>query len=111
DASFDLVITSDVFEHLPEPERAFAEVARTLRPGGAHVFTVPLFDRDETLVRAVREGAAIRHLEPPDYHGNPIDPAGSLVFREWGRDLADVIYGSSGLTTTLFKIVDRGQGI
>src|SRR4029079_13482554 len=43
DAAFDLVVTQDVFEHVLEPGPAFAEVARTLRPGGAHVFTVPWY--------------------------------------------------------------------
>jgi SAM-dependent methyltransferase len=34
DASFDLVISSDVFEHLDRPWLAAAEIARILRPGG-----------------------------------------------------------------------------
>jgi|ERR1019366_4318850 SAM-dependent methyltransferase len=112
DASFDLVITSDVFEHIPEPARAFAEIARTLKPGGAHVFTVPWFWWKETLHRAVRgEDGIIRHLEAPDYHGNPISEEGSLVITEWGRDLCDVIYRSSGLTTTAILIRDMRLGL
>ncbi len=39
DAEFDMVVTQDVFEHVFDPRRAFAEVARTLKPGGCHVFT------------------------------------------------------------------------
>src|SRR5271168_4344709 len=50
DASFDLVVTSDVFEHVLDPARGFSEIARTLRPGGAHVFTVPWYWWKETLV-------------------------------------------------------------
>jgi SAM-dependent methyltransferase len=111
DESFDLVVTSDVFEHLPAPAEAFREIARTLRTGGAHVFTVPWYYWKPTLVRAVREGNGIRHLEPPDYHANPIDPQGSLVFREWGWDLCDFIYEHSGMTTTAIRIQDRSRGI
>lgn len=33
-ASFDLVIAAHVFEHLPDPVTAFAEIERVLRPGG-----------------------------------------------------------------------------
>jgi ubiquinone/menaquinone biosynthesis C-methylase UbiE len=34
DATFDGVVSMDVLEHLPHPQRAIAEVARALRPGG-----------------------------------------------------------------------------
>ena len=43
DRSFDRVIASEVFEHIPEDERAMAEVARVLRPGGTAAVTVPRF--------------------------------------------------------------------
>ncbi len=111
DASFDLVITQDVLEHLFHPRNAFREIARTLKPGGAHVFTVPWYYRQPTRVRARRQDGEIVHLEPPDYHHNPVDPQGSLVTREWGYDLADAIYTSCGMTTTVIRIRDRSKGI
>lgn len=40
-ASFDLVTAAWLFEHLPSPEAAFAEVARVLRPGRQCVFLTP----------------------------------------------------------------------
>ena len=112
DASFDLVVTSDVFEHVLDPARGFSEIARTLCPGGAHVFTVPWFWWKETLVRATRgEDGKIRHLEPADYHGNPIDEKGSLVITEWGPELCDFIYRTSGTTTTAILIRDKYLGL
>ena len=112
DGSFDLVVTSDVFEHVLDPARAFAEIARTLRAGGAHVFTVPWYWWKETLIRAVRaDDGKIRHLEPPEYHGNPIDESGSLVVTEWGKQLCDVIYRCSGMTTTAILIRDMRLGL
>jgi ubiquinone/menaquinone biosynthesis C-methylase UbiE len=39
DASFDLVVMSEVIEHLLRPELAVWEVARVLRPGGVFVMT------------------------------------------------------------------------
>jgi SAM-dependent methyltransferase len=41
--SFDLVTCIDVLEHLAEDRRAFAEIARILRPGGSLVLSVPAF--------------------------------------------------------------------
>ena len=93
DGSFDLVVTSDVFEHVLDPARAFAEIARTLRPEERTFSQLPWYWWKETLIRAVRtEDGKIKSLEPPDYHGNPIDESGSLVVTEWGRQLCDFIY-------------------
>lgn len=41
DDSFDAVIAAEVLEHLPEDERAMAELFRVLRPGGLLAVTVP----------------------------------------------------------------------
>ncbi len=40
DASFDLAIAWDVVEHVQDPERLLAELARVLRPGGRVLLTV-----------------------------------------------------------------------
>ena len=52
DASFDLVLTSDTLEHVPDPHAALRETRRVLRPGGRHVFTVP-FDPGRERSRSV----------------------------------------------------------
>jgi SAM-dependent methyltransferase len=112
DNSFDLVITQDVFEHILRPQRAFAEIARTLKPDGAHVFTVPYYRGKKTVVRARATNAGeIEHLTKPDYHGNPIDPEGSLVITEWGDEICDFITRASGLTTTIFSFFDPRLGL
>ncbi len=43
DNSFDLVICSEVMEHIPEHERAAAEITRVLKPGKAMVVSVPRY--------------------------------------------------------------------
>ncbi len=111
DDSFDLVVTQDVFEHVLQPAKAFAEVARTLRPGGAHLFTVPTYPGTRTRVRAEPAPDGIRHLVEPAYHGNPISDQGSLVVTDWGDDLVDFVYEHSGLTTTVYLVRDRRLGL
>jgi hypothetical protein len=111
DESFDLVVTQDVLEHVLDPARAFAEIARTLRPGGAHVFTVPWYYWKPTLVRARREDGVVVLACPAEYHGNPIDPGGSLVVTEWGSDLLHFVERCSGMRTTVEHIFDPRQGI
>lgn len=41
DASLDLVISETTLEHIPEPERAFHEIRRVVRPGGWVYVTAP----------------------------------------------------------------------
>lgn len=112
DASFDIVVTQDVFEHLFEPDRAIAEIARTLRPGGAHIMTVPIVRKASPSVRraSLTGGETIHHLDP-EYHQNPDDPDGSLVTIDWGYDIADYLAEHSSLPTSLFAIEDKNAGI
>jgi SAM-dependent methyltransferase len=112
DESFDLVITQDVFEHVLRPAKAFAEIARTLKLGGAHVYTVPYFRGKKTVVRAKPNGDRdITHLMKPDYHCNPIEATGSLVVTEWGDELCDFVFRSSQMTTTIFSFYDPRFGL
>ena len=111
DASLDLFITQDVFEHVVDAGRGFAEIARVLRPGGLHILTVPWYWWKPTLIRARIGDDGVEYLEPPDYHSNPVDPSGSLVVTEWGWELPDVIHRESGMTTTVHAITDRRSGI
>jgi SAM-dependent methyltransferase len=107
DASLDLIVSSDVLEHVPDAEAAFRESFRVLRPGGAHVFTVPPEPR--TVQRAVIEHGSVRHLvTPPEYHSDPLDPQGILAFWHFGPDLQQWFGRASGLTFTNVEM-DKGN--
>ncbi len=41
-ASFDVVLCTEVLEHVPQPEEALREMARILKPGGRVLLTAPL---------------------------------------------------------------------
>jgi SAM-dependent methyltransferase len=43
DGSVDLVLATDVAEHVEEDRKAFSEICRVLRPGGVALITVPAF--------------------------------------------------------------------
>jgi SAM-dependent methyltransferase len=88
DASFDVCTSTEVFEHVPDDQRGFAELHRVLAQGGHLLLTVPLSDTDVTAERAVLEDGAIRHLLPATYHDDQIRGAGKvLVYRDYGRDI------------------------
>lgn len=100
DSSFDIVISQDVMEHVPDPLSGFTEIARVLKPGGSHFFTIPQ-DRgaEHSVTRALRGPNGIEHILPPAYHGDPVRPEGALVFTDYGRDLPELI-AQAGLILT-----------
>jgi SAM-dependent methyltransferase len=113
DESIDLHVTQDVLEHVFHPSIVFSEIARTLKPGGAHVFTVPMVNKDEpSALRAkIDDGGQVSYIKPPVYHGNPISDKGSLVTVDWGFDICRHIFDSCGLFTHIFQIDDLSKGI
>ncbi|MFO7652923.1 MAG: class I SAM-dependent methyltransferase [Candidatus Krumholzibacteriia bacterium] len=88
DETFDLVITSETLEHVPSVDGALREIRRILRPGGWHVFTVPVvWDRPRTRQRTHLVDGAWRHALAPSYHGRPEQrPDDLLVVYEFGAD-------------------------
>lgn len=62
---FDIVISSEVIEHTPDPARAVGEMSRVLRPGGRLALTVPNRLWHPTVVVANRLG-----LRPYDGYEN-----------------------------------------
>lgn len=92
DGTHDAILSSDVFEHVADPQAAFSEAARVLKEDGVMFFSVPFFaDRDENCSRARLVSGAVQHLLPAEYHGNPISRKGSLVFTEFGWELLDQV--------------------
>jgi SAM-dependent methyltransferase len=83
DESLDVLLTSDVFEHVREDEPAWREVYRVLKPGGFLILQVPnIGERGETEVRVeVRDGEDV-YLMEPEYHAEM-----TLVYRYYGNDL------------------------
>lgn len=112
--SIDLHVSQDVFEHIVDPERAFKEIARTLKPGGAHIFTTPLVNKltpSQHCVKRGKNGELIQLIEPKEFHGNPISSEGSLVTMRWGYDIVSAIFNSCGLGTEIILIDSLHLGI
>jgi SAM-dependent methyltransferase len=111
DGAFDLVTSTEVFEHVPDDRRAFAEMHRVLRPGGALVFTVPLMDQTATLERARVENGRVVHLVDPEYHGDRLRGRGAvLAFRTYGLDILERL-ARAGFEPRLERVEDRSHGI
>jgi SAM-dependent methyltransferase len=93
DNQFDLVTSTEVFEHVPDDRAGFREVFRVLKNGGCFAFTVPLHDAAETLQRvALGHSGQPVHLLPPEYHEDPANPGKPvLTYRNYGRDITGAL--------------------
>lgn len=85
DDRFDLVITSDIFEHVRRPLEGFSEVARVLRPHGFHVFSIPV--EHPLRERSVHRVSTARPDDVPILE--PVHHNGHLVYTDFGADLLE----------------------
>jgi SAM-dependent methyltransferase len=87
--SFDLIMTSDVMEHVRNDVAAHREIFRCLRPGGAYIFTVPYIDNMLTTRYLVDTSTdADIYLCTPHIHEDPLT-GGILAYRIYGRELME----------------------
>ena len=95
DESFDLFVSGDVFEHIPDLDKCLSEILRVLKPGGLLVSSFPFSpSRQDRLIKARLnpETGEVEHLEPPEYHGNPVEPeGGALVFSLPGWEIVETV--------------------
>ena len=111
DESFDIFDCQDVLDHIADPIMAIKEIHRVLKSGGSHVWTVPFYPASLTLKCAeIKSGRIVFH-EPPEYHGDPLDPDGALVFTRWGNDLEAIGDNAADFSTELVEIHDPKVGI
>jgi len=89
DACFDLVTSNQVFEHVPDDVAGYHETYRVLRPGGAMIFSVPLYDASSTLHTAELRNGKVIFFGEPEFHDSRIGGAKSApVF--WRHSRHDI---------------------
>lgn len=113
DKTFDIILTSDVMEHIENDVKANQEIARCLKPEGAYIFTVPY---NENMAR--NEALILNHsgdihkrifLRKKHYHGDPLT-GGILAWRIYGREIFDD-FARLGLTLTFHYLMAPEQGL
>ncbi|MBI5966095.1 MAG: class I SAM-dependent methyltransferase [Chloroflexi bacterium] len=111
-ARFDVVISTDVFEHVADPYIAHKEVHRVLRMGGRHIFTVPFYQTDfldEKRASLDNEGKLVFHKEPL-YHVDPLRSDGVLVFNIFSIEMLGKL-AHLGFRTNMYHLYNPINGI
>ena len=95
------------------PDKDFKEINRTLKKGGAHIFSVPLVNKHQKTERwAIKgENGEPKFLFEPDWHVNPIEKNGSPVTMHWGYDIVEFIKTYVNGHSTIEYINDLNYGI
>ena len=92
DQSFDILVSLDVLEHIPDYRTAFSECARVLKPGGRMMWSVPFVSSiNNNIIRARMSENGVEHLLPPEYHGDPLSKNGVLCFTHFGWEMLDQV--------------------
>ena len=108
----DLIISNDVFEHVPNPAIAFSECERILKPNGIMLATIPFHSSiDNSVKRAQLTDGRLENLLPAQFHGNPISSEGSLVFTDFGWDIVSQMQSSgfSDVEVEVYSSLDLGH--
>lgn len=92
DCSYDIVLSFDVLEHVPDYHAALREFHRVLDHNGTLLLSVPFVTSSlQSIVRArLNADGEIEHLLEPEYHGDPVNPEGGvLCFYHYGWSLLE----------------------
>ena len=113
DNQFDVFITQDVLEHVYNPEKVFSEIKRVLKPGGIHLFTVPIHNMNsptEVWAKLGSKGEPI-FLKTEEWHGSSVSSKDSACTMHYGYDIVDIISKSCGMKTDIYRELNSTNGI
>jgi len=113
DETFNVIITSEVLEHVPHAPAAEKELVRILKPGGIYCFTVPFAPAHEhDLIYAdVDESGNTRYLSDPQFHQDPLRPEGALVYRVFSFSDLKQRFESMGAEFKSYRFWSESLGV
>jgi SAM-dependent methyltransferase len=110
--TFDAVVVNDIFEHVTDISRTLREIRRILRKGGALISTFPFAAFSEKgNVKARWSNGVIDYLDEPEYHGDPINETGALVYEIPGWDILETSRREGFSRASMTYVLSEQRGI
>ncbi len=113
DASFDLIVSCEVIEHVGDPEKMVQEMARVLRPNGIVIMTFPsrefpiTYDPINRIWQWIRKPSDRENLISQGAYAFGHDYLiGSADFKKWATDAGFEIVEFKGLSRHLVGILE-----
>lgn len=112
DDKFDIVVSSEVFEHIPDPYKAHRQVLRILKQGACHVFSVPFIPHnlEDMNVASLDKDGKIVWTSEPMFHPDPIRKDGVPVFNIFGIQMLSKLC-EMGFEVSYFRFHSISMGI
>jgi hypothetical protein len=113
DNVFDAVLVNDIFEHVYSIDMCLQEIYRVTTPGGILVATFPfnIGSLDSVIKTKIDDTGQLIHLMDPEYHGNPVDQKGSLVFEIPGWNILSRVKKSKWSNASIVYSTSVKNGI
>lgn len=108
DGQFNIVVSSEVLEHVSDYQKCLKEMNRVLKKGGACYMTFPFTsDKIKHSIRAYKnELGKIIHILTPEYHGDPLNNLGSFCFRYFGWQILEEAKSIGFKEASVYHIYD-----
>lgn len=109
--SFDVILTSDVMEHVVDDARAHREIYRCLAPGGTYLCTIP-YDPSLWGHRRLTQstGTEAYFILDKQVHGDPHASSGIIAHRIYGRQVFEDLK-ASGYAVRFEQVEQPKHGI
>ncbi len=111
DRSFDIILTTEVMEHVRHVDTAHREIARCLSDGGSYLFTVPYDPSLPQTWKLIDPETDEELVHPPHMHGDPgLREEGIKSYRVFGQDIVTDLH-SAGLDSRFVPMERPETGI
>lgn len=108
---FDIIVSSGVMEHVPDPYLAHQKLHDALKPGGAHVFMTSFAANSANdIIKSYPNGTLGKGFKTLEKSSDKYHPDGWVVYRTFGQEMMQKLC-NIGFEVTVHHVQNRQRGI